>query len=247
MEGIQNALMKRYAKQKLQELIGGGQASNKNDAQSMVMDMLKEQFGIGHGDAKKVCHESENELRNEGGFEGMMGKFFGGDDDDDDENRRKKQHESGSGGIMGQAAKFFGGDDDDEEKRRKKQHEYEGAYRRGDNEGEGYGRRQGYGEGDYSEGSRQGYGGRGEGGYGNPEGVDMEQAHRMAAQALSGGQFADEIVEMLMDKFGLDRHEARAVVMRQRERMEGAAGGGSGPTSSFADKAEGFLERMTGQ
>lgn len=36
MEGIQNALMKRYAKQKLQELIGGGQASNKNDAQSMV-------------------------------------------------------------------------------------------------------------------------------------------------------------------------------------------------------------------
>jgi hypothetical protein len=39
MEGIQNALMKRYAKQKLQELIGGGQASNKNDAQSMVSNL----------------------------------------------------------------------------------------------------------------------------------------------------------------------------------------------------------------
>lgn len=52
---------------------------------------------------------------------------------------------------------------------------------------------------------------------------------------------------MLMDKFGLDHGSARGIVGRQQENMDGAAGGGSGATGSFAEKAEGFLERMTGQ
>lgn len=40
MDAIQNELVKRFAKNKLQELMGGGQASSKHDAQSMVSDIF---------------------------------------------------------------------------------------------------------------------------------------------------------------------------------------------------------------